>query len=296
VLVLAGLAITGQESGRPTSGPPQDAGKLEVLWCPMHPNVRSAVPARCPICSMDLVRIPVPGVGDYRLDVSQIPAEGGRGLRGLRFRIRDPASKNVVESFSEVHERLMHLFVVGRDLTFFAHEHPVRAGDGFAVTLDLEPGAYMLITDFLPESGAPQLIHHAIVTPGYAGSPFARTPELQEDLSDKIVDGIRVQLAVSGARAGRRATARFTFADAVTGAPVRDLQPYLGASGHLLAVSADLTQSFHAHPEGVSGAGPEVAFEALFPDEGSYKIWVQIQRGGRVTTAPFVVRVQGQSL
>jgi hypothetical protein len=70
------------------------------------------------------------------------------------------------------------------------------------------------------------------------------------------------------------------------------MEPYLGASGHLLIVSSDLTKAIHAHPEATSGSGPDVAYRALFPVAGMYKLWIQVQRRGRVSTAPFVIRVE----
>jgi hypothetical protein len=268
----------------------RDTDKPDVLWCPMHPDVRSSVPGKCPICSMDLVPIPPPRVGNYRLEVRQTPSARA-GVSALRFRIRTPDWGEIVEAFAEAHERLFHLFIISRDLRFFAHEHPVRAADGFELPVDLAPGAYMLIADFVPAAGQPQMVHHAIVTPGFAGSAFQAVPALTDDLADKTIDGMRVQLRVADAKTRGEKSLRFVFTDAADGKAVENLQPYLGVSGHLLVVSPDLTQAVHAHPE-LMTAGPEVAFGVVFPDAGIYKLWVQVQRGGRVATAPFVIRVE----
>jgi hypothetical protein len=180
---------------------------------------------------------------------------------------------------------------VSRDLRFFAHEHPVQKGEVFDLAIDLAPGAYMTIADFLPLGGSPQMVHRAVVAPG-AASPFAETVTLVEDLADKVVDGIRMQINVDGRPGRLDAVVRFRFTDASTGTPIANLQPYLGASGHLLIVSPDLTHGVHAHPESVT-SGPDINFGAEFPVAGVYKLWVQVQRDGKVFTAPFVVRVGG---
>ena len=260
------------------------------FWCPMHPDVRAPLPAKCPICAMELVAIAPPRVGEYRFDVAQVPSPDGRGIRSLGLRIRDPETGRDVPMFAEAHERILHLFIIGRDLEYFAHEHPERRGDGFELNVDLPAGAYMLIADFLPGGGYPQMVHRAIVTPGSRVSPFAFTPDPAEDLGDKVANGIRVHLEVDQVSDRPEAVMRFTCTDALTGAPVTDLQLYLGSTGHLLVVPPDLTNSVHAHPEGRT-AGPQINFGLVFPRAGVFKVWLQVQRGGVVTSAPFVVRI-----
>ena len=87
----------------------------------------------------------------------------------------------------------------------------------------------------------------------------------------------------------------FRFGDAKTDAPVTDLQRYLGAWGHLLILSEDMTEYVHAHPReetqpdpnaGPTG-GPEVIFDALLPKPGRYRAWLQFQRNDRLSTVSF---------
>jgi Heavy metal binding domain len=265
-----------------------DTGRPDRFWCPMHPHVRSPGPQTCPICSMALVPIAPPRAGQYRLEVTQVPAHRGGGIRALKLRIRDPDSHAEVQMFAEAHERLLHLFIIGRDLRSFAHEHPRRTIDGFELAVDLPPGAYMLIADFLPGGGYPQMVHRAIVTPGFRASAFDTVP-LKEDVAEKAVDGMRVQMKVEPSRGHPAAILRFRLTDEADTA-ITDLEPYLGSAGHLLVVSPDLTQSIHAHPDAL-GSGPELAFNVEFPEAGIYKLWVQMQRRGKVSAVPFVVRI-----
>lgn len=263
----------------------------DAFWCPMHPDVRSpGAGATCPLCGMDLVAIPPPRIGEYRMDVTLRPAEAGRGASGLRLVIRDPDSGDPVPSFAVVHERPFHLFIVDRSLEYFAHVHPEPAGEGtFDLAHDVPPGEYMLIADFLPHGGVTQTVQRAIVTPGHTAALMPPAPRLAPGPRERVVDGLRFVLDAADVRAGRDATLRVTVHDAASGAPVSDLEPYLGAPAHLLIVHADLTGAVHGHPVEQDTAGPTVTFEPLIPMPGIYKLWVQVQRAGQVITAPFVI-------
>ena len=268
----------------------RETDRPDLLWCPMHPNVRASGPSKCPLCAMDLVPIPPPRVGQYRLEVTPRAASNGRGASALTFRITDPVSAAAAVAFTPVHERPLHAFIISRDLRYFAHEHPAPHGDRFELPIELPPGVYVVLADFLPAGGAPQLVPRTIVTSGFEGTPFGAIAEPEEDVTAKVIDGTRVALTVD-LRPGRlTGVLRFAFADGKSGEPLRDLQPFLGASGHLLVVSTDLVHAMHAHPEG-AGTGPEVSFSAEFPEKGRYKMWVQVLRDGQVITAPFVVQV-----
>ena len=74
-LVVAMLFATGLSTRilrRPTVRP-------DAFWCPMHPDIRSADAGKCPLCSMELVRIPAPAHGVYELNATQIPGADGKG-------------------------------------------------------------------------------------------------------------------------------------------------------------------------------------------------------------------------
>jgi len=138
------------------------------------------------------------------------------------------------------------------------------------------------------------MLQRAIVTPGYGGGLFPARIDLTPDSSfDKTLDGVRVTLDVSGLRAGKEAMLRFSLADAKSGAALSDLEPFLGAPGHMLIVNADLTEADHVHPEEPATRGPIITFQPLMPAAGTYKLWFQFQRHRTVTTVPFVIAVSG---
>jgi hypothetical protein len=269
----------------------RDTDRPDAWWCPMHPDVRSAAGGKCPLCAMPLVPIPPPRVGEYKLDVTLLPRAGG-GAVGLTLTVRDPETADPVKNFIDVHERPLHLFVISRDLSQFAHVHPEMRPDGtFELRHDLAGGQYTLIADFLPAAGTAQFVQRAVVTPGYTGPLFAAAPVLTASSAEQTAGGLRIRLETESLRPRRESLLRFLISDADSGRPVTDLQPYLGAAGHMLIVNSDLTAAVHGHPEGISGAGPAVTFGPVFPSPGVYKLWVQFQRRGQVVTASFVLTV-----
>jgi hypothetical protein len=269
----------------------RDTDRPDAFWCPMHPDVRAPGEGRCPLCSMPLVPIPPPKIGEYRLDVTMKPRVAG-GSSGIRLAVRDPESGESVAKFLDVHERPLHLFVISRDLERFAHVHPTLMPDGtFDLDQDFEPGMYVLIADFLPVGGTPQMVQRTVMTPSYEGDLFSRAPRLLPLPDEQLVSGLRITMRAPTPRPRRETAVSFEVSDTATGRPVTDLEPYLGASGHLLIVSEGLATAIHGHPEGKPTAGPILSFGPTFPSPGRYKLWVQFQRKGQVVTAPFVIEV-----
>jgi hypothetical protein len=267
-----------------------------TYWCPMHPNIRGQKGDACRICHMALVPAPPPDFRPYGLDVETLPRAPVVGSKTeIRLTIIDPRTQAAVNDFEVVHEHLLHLFVLSQDLEYFAHVHPTKRPDGTFIYTHVFPGAgpYRLIADFLPVGGVPQLLQRTIVTAGYTGSLVPKT-RLVPDGQEKVVEDLRVRLSMPPPVGGREQLVTFEFSDSHSGAPISDLEPYLGAVGHLLYVSSDLEVATHSHPVADMSAsvGPVIVFQALFPRAGTYRLWVQVQRRGRVVVVPFTVAVQ----
>ncbi len=82
------------------------------------------------------------------------------------------------------------------------------------------------------------------------------------------------------------------------GEPVADLQPYLGAYGHLVALRQGDLAYLHVHPDGEPGdgttkSGPEITFNSEAPSAGTYRLFLDFRHGGVVRTAEFTVVVGG---
>jgi hypothetical protein len=276
--------------------------------CVMHPEVRQAQEGVCPKCGMPLSTVRPSVRGAYRLAVTQTPLAPKPGERvRLNFVVTHPETGARVRDFVLNHERLFHLFIVSADMNEYQHIHPEPDADGsFKVeTILPRAGVYRLHSDFFPAGGTLQVLHRDLATAGYRAPRGAYTAAaLVPDASlTKTIDGMKINLDWGSAElvAGAFVRLKYDIADALTNEPVRDLEPYLGAWGHTLILDADQSDYLHSHPtetlpEGKERAslrgGPTVEFGAMFPEAGLYRIWTQFQRGGRVSTVSFTVKVK----
>lgn len=272
--------------------------------CPMHPNEVRAEPGTCSICGMKLVPGDPMATTDYVMRVTLEPRAPKPG-QSVKFRLAvlHPLTGAMVTDFAEVHDKLFHLFIVSRDMSQWAHVHPELEKDGsFTITHTIPTaGHWALFSDFMPVGGGPQMIVTPFTTAGFEGDLTGSLPSLTPDRSlTKTADGVTVSLDATPAKliSGEETDIPIHFTDEKTGEPVRDLQRYLGAFGHAMMLSGDMTEHVHAHPEEMlegtavtEGGGPDLTFHALFPKPGIYRIWLQFQRNGRLSTLPFTVRV-----
>lgn len=195
-----------------------------------------------------------------------------------------------LQKFEDTHERKLHLIIVSEDLSYFDHVHPEYAGEGLFRHYIVLPagGKYKLFADFQPAGYA----HATVSTTMHVAGEHKLERVIADQELIKTTDKAIVELAVSSLEAGKQSELVFTFRHPETGAPLRDLQPYLGAIGHVVIISEDLEQYLHVHPASERGSGPEAKFATSFPAEGLYRIWGQFQRQDETFIAPFTVKVQ----
>lgn len=228
--------------------------------------------------------------GVSKLMVQTDPAQAVAGKPTTLKLMIHGADGEMVKAFEVVHEQKLHLIVVRDGLDQFAHIHPEvdAAGDATVSYTFPTGGNYWLYADHKP-TGKGQATATAQVK--VAGDTAAR-PALTPDVPGEVPgDGLRAMIAVEGASGGGEATITFDLTDAA-GKPVEDLQPYMGATGHLVVVSGDGKEYVHAHPaEAKPGTTSRVVFQAHGMKPGLYKGWGQFRRTDTVRVVPFVFRV-----
>ncbi|MET8657312.1 hypothetical protein [Streptomyces griseus] len=264
---------------------------------PSHQDAHGA--KERPAAEKDAARTPeLPGglqisQGGYALDLDTPRVEAGEPAE-LRFAVVDEDSSRKVTAFRREHGKELHLIVASSDLTTYRHLHPERAADGtWSTPVELpEAGGYRVFADFTPDGKNAEGV---TLGADLAVSGDARPEALPDAERTVTVDGYEVTL--DGAlRPGAGSELKLGVEEG--GKPVTDLQPYLGAYGHLVALRAGDLAYLHVHPNGEPGdgrtkPGPEVSFTATAPSKGAYRLFLDFRHEGKVRTAAFTVHAGG---
>ncbi|MGW2177889.1 hypothetical protein ACWCXX_07300 [Streptomyces sp. NPDC001732] len=210
------------------------------------------------------------------------------GVQPISFRVTGPDGQPVTEFVSE-HEKELHFIAVRRDTAGFQHVHPVMDEKGtWSVELALEPGDWRFFADVHPvgHDGTMTLGIDVAVAGSYEPRPLpgatgiAQIGEYTVSLDGELLPGAASELTLTVSRNNR---------------PVTDLQPYLAAYGHLVALRVGDLGYLHVHPEGgprdgTTAPGPEISFMAVAPSAGTYRLYLDFQHDDAVRTAEFTVR------
>lgn len=224
----------------------------------------------------------------YTLSLHDTVAPAGRD-RPISFEVEGPDGP--VTAYDVEHGKRLHLIAVRRDFTGFQHVHPRLAADGtWTTTLDLTPGQWRVFADFRPTGADALTLGSDLSVPGAVrATPPSGTTRVA------TVDGYTVTLQGDLA-AGRHSM--LTLRVQQDGRPVTDLQPYLDAFGHLVALRAGDLAYLHVHPDGTpddgkTEPGPDVVFGAEVPSSGTYHLYLDFKHDGVVRTARFQVDAAG---
>ncbi len=227
------------------------------------------------------------------------------------------------------HGHLMHLYVFSTPaMDRVWHLHPEQTEPAtFAMDLPAMPaGRYQLFADIVHANGIGETGTSEIEIPQISGAApgpddaaGTGTPVAQADFTRRVspLSGGYRMVWVRNAhplRTKRTELFRFRVEDA-NGKPAEDMQLYMGMAGHAAFVRDDFQVFAHVHP---SGSAPmaalmmtedssgmrsmhsmptrappaEVSFPYGFPQPGSYRIFVQVKRVGKIETGIFDARVE----
>lgn len=212
--------------------------------------------------------------GGLRVVAEHTELDAGR-IQPFRFGIVDGRDRPVTD-FEVERERAMHVIVVRRDLSEYQHVHPRLAADGtWEVDLRLfDPGSYRVFADF-NRAGESHTLGIDVSVPGH----FEPRPLPGPAQHDSTGGGYDVQLAEAGGEL------RFTVSK--DGRNLDDIEPYLGARGHLVALREGDLAYLHVHPESDATEGRDIRFAVEYPSAGRYRLFLQFKHEGRVHTAAF---------
>ena len=216
-----------------------------------------------------------------------VPAETGEeGTLSFSITSSDGAA---VTEFETAHDKELHLIVVRTDGARFRHVHPKMSADGvwsIPWTWDVA-GSYRVFTDFVPAATGENLTLSRTVDIAGRLSPEPATSASATDTIDGYTATLAGDLSASG-------DSMLTATITKDGEPVTELEPYLGAYGHLVALRDGDLAYLHVHPEGDEPAtgsvsGPDVTFMTQAPTPGRYLLYLDFKVGGEVRTAQFIL-------
>ncbi|MEV0591451.1 hypothetical protein [Nonomuraea cavernae] len=196
------------------------------------------------------------------------------------FTVTGPDGRPVT-GYDVAHDKKMHFIVVSRDLGSFGHLHPEMSPDGvWSVKMTFPAaGPYRAFADFAPTGRSGLTLGADLFVAGdyhpQELEPVNRTAEVDDytvNLDGDLVPG---------------QASRLTLTVSKDGEPVTDLQPYLGAYGHLVALRAGDLAYLHVHPDDTGTAGSRIAFDAQVPSGGAYRLFLDFKHGDVVRTADF---------
>jgi hypothetical protein len=208
-------------------------------------------------------------------------------------RVGEPVATYVIN-----HEKPLHFIVVDKTLGTFQHLHPVM-GENFTWSLPIEfsnSGEYRVYADFTLEEGGNEinyLLGSDIVVNGDNPINFI----LPEPNNEFMVDGLSV--SVSGSvSASDHTMLMFTVTKYGN---VVNFDPYLGSTGHLIAVRegdlamAHMHNSDHSdgtHSASTSSMPGMLHFDAEFPSgAGKYRLFLEFMVDGELKLATFTTNV-----
>lgn len=196
----------------------------------------------------------------------------------LLIEIKD--DKGNVPRLSISHEKEIHVIVVSNDLTVYKHIHPEKQSEGLFVAYeDLEPGLFQVFVDISPEGKHYTIKPNAVHVDKVETEKASLTHELhwEKEIKEKKIQLEKREMVVNK-------TMNLTF-----NLKTDNLEPYLGALGHVVIINEDVEEFIHVHP--ISETATQ--FEAHFSKAGMYKLWAEFKFSDvGVIAFPFVLNVK----
>ena len=211
------------------------------------------------------------------------------GRTRLDFQVLTSSGRPLLD-YTREHEKDLHLIVVRRDLTGFQHVHPRldRSTGTWSVDVRLTPGVWRVVADLVPAGWEGITLADDV---SVAGDFTPAALPADDRIAEVETDAGTYTVTLAGDTAPGASTVLTTRIE-LDGEPVTDLEPYLGAYGHLVAMRAGDLGYLHVHPE-EGEPGPSVDFATAFPTPGTYRLFLDFQHRGTVRMAAFTVESGG---
>jgi hypothetical protein len=207
----------------------------------------------------------------------------------FQLTLKDAAGKPLgPDGLKVVHEEKIHLLALDPSLTDYQHAHPVAGGAPGVYTFTLTPmkgGEYVAYAEITPaDTGAEALLPLSFVVEGEAGK--ADKPVSNEASAGGYT--FKLLLPDGGVVAGKEQLGGLSVTSAA--GTKAELEPLMGAPGHIVAFSEDRKEVSHFH-----AGGADLMTTFHFGSGGYKRVFAQVKIGGKVITAPFGIDVKPEA-
>lgn len=232
------------------------------------------------------------------------------GADRLQLQLTDPGwlPLRKLDDLIPDHGHIMHLFLVrwpAMDRVY--HLHPDQSATGiFETSLPSVPaGNYRVYGDIVHDSGFAETAVGEMTFRDVTGAPVSGDDAVGPSLP---ADGYKMVWMHDTAKPIVATQVNLFSFEIIgpDGKPVQDLEPYMGMGGHAEFLKTDGSVFAHVHPTGTvpmasvavasqdammamheTKPGPVVSFPYGVPTAGTYRIFVQMKRAGKVETGAF---------
>lgn len=228
--------------------------------------------------------------------------EVGYTLRGLRLpsKVGTPGTlRFVVDSFQgrpqtrflKEQTKLMHVYVVRKDLSIFRHVHPTMSDGGtWTSRLTLpEAGEYQVVTEFVAEDEGGNGDHVILGDRADMGRA-SKAVDLPAASDTATSQGVTAR--VTGELTAGKDGGALDVAISRDGETASALEQYLGTFAHVTGFHAGNGAVVHMHPLGApfeQAGRSTLSFHATFPEPGDYRVFIQVRLDGFLHTIPITV-------
>ena len=261
-----------------------------IFACPMHPEVKGKEGENCSKCGMPLEHLDAAAAaGNFQMQFTSAPQkiEAGKEV-SLSFIPKNKDNNTQVIPLDVEHEKKIHLIIVSEDLSWFNHIHPeFQAGGSYEVKEKFPHGGnYILYADYKPTGGTHQLEKINIKVEGISKDAIIYNKTRNVASSGKF----NVTLKPDEGKFIANKAIHFDGAFMLDGKTfdVNNLQNYLGAKGHMVAINMKSKEYMHLHPE---VEGNILHFHTTFEAAGMYRVWLQFMYEEKLYTVDFILDV-----
>lgn len=221
------------------------------------------------------------------------PAE----LHRVTYKIKNDKDE-ILKNFEIVHEKIMHLIIVRKDLQYFQHMHAEYDSATGEFTADITfptDGPYVLYADFTPAKfeDNPQAMPVTATSVLVVGDVKKYRAAQVVVTANNTVKAKEYEITYKLPPVGQRSVENdLTYALEVkrNGNVISNFEPYLGAMGHSVVINAATLQYIHTHAGSHGNEG--VSFTAHIPEPGIYKSFTEFQHEGKVVMVEYAFEMK----